>query len=46
LRKLGDTEEKIADAVELKQIQRQAQKVLLKSFLVSAFLTLLAFMIP
>jgi len=46
LRKLGDTEEKIEDNAELRQVRRQALKVQLKASLVGLVLTALAFLIP
>jgi hypothetical protein len=46
LRKLGETEDKIEDDAELKQVRRQAQKVYLKSLLVALVLTLIAYLIP
>jgi len=46
LRKFGETEEKIEDNIARKQVQRQALKVLFKSFLVSVILTLIAYLIP
>jgi hypothetical protein len=39
-------EEKIEDAAELKQIQRQAQHVILKAFWVALVFTLIAFILP
>jgi hypothetical protein len=46
LRKLGDTEEKIEDDAELRQVKRQALKVQFKASLVGLVLTALAFLIP
>jgi len=46
LRKFGETEEKIENDAERKQVRQQALKVLFKSFLVSAALTLIAYWIP
>lgn len=46
LRKFGETEEKIEDDSERKQVRRQALKVLLKSYGAAMVLTLLAFLIP
>lgn len=46
LRKLGDTEEKIENDAELRQVKRQALKVQLKASLVGLVLTVLAFLIP
>ncbi len=45
-RKFGEFEEKIEDAAELKQVRRQALKVILKGLLVAIPLTLIAFMLP
>jgi len=45
-RKFGETEEKIEDDAELKQIRRQAQKVIFKAFLVALPLTVIAFILP
>jgi hypothetical protein len=46
LRKLGDTEEKIENDAELRQVKRQALKVQLKASLVGLILTAIAFLIP
>ena len=45
-RKLGDVEEKIEDAAELKQVRRQAQRVFFRAFLAALALTLIAFILP
>jgi hypothetical protein len=46
LRKFGETEEKIEDDAELKQVRRQAQKVIRKAFFVAVALTAIAFILP
>jgi len=46
LRKIGETEEKIEEDAELKQVKRQALKVQIKASLVGLVLTALAFLIP
>lgn len=46
LRKIGETEEKIGDDAELKQVRRQALKVQVKASLVGLVLTAFAFLIP
>jgi hypothetical protein len=46
LRKLGETEDKIEDDAELRQVRHQARKVYLKSLLAGLVLTLIAFLIP
>ena len=46
LRKFGETEEKIEDGAELKQVRRQALKVLAKASVVGVVLTLVAYLIP
>jgi hypothetical protein len=45
-RKFGENEEKIEDISELKQVRRQAQKVIIKAFLVALPLTVIAFILP
>jgi len=45
-RKLGETEEKIEDEAELKQVRRQARKVMIKAFWAALALTLIAFILP
>jgi len=45
-RKLGDTAEKIEDASELAQIQRQARRVQWKAFISAVPLTLIALALP
>lgn len=45
-RQLGDQVEKIVDDDELKQVQRQARRVLTKALGVAILLTLTALMIP
>jgi len=46
LRNIDGTEEKIEDEAELKQVQRQARRVIQKAFWVALILTALAFLIP
>jgi hypothetical protein len=45
-RKLGDEMETIEDAAELAQVQRQARRVQIKSFLAAVPLTLIALALP
>ena len=45
-RKLGDTTEKIEDAAELAQVQRQARRVQLKALAAAIPLTLIALALP
>ena len=45
-RKFGEQEEKIEDEAELKQVRRQARRVILKGFLLALPLTILAYLIP
>jgi hypothetical protein len=45
-RKLGDTTEKIEDAGELAQIQRQARRVQIKAFVAAVPLTLIVLALP
>ena len=45
-RKLTDTEEKIEDAAELAQVQRQARRVYIKSIAAAVILTLIALALP
>lgn len=45
-RRLGENVERIEDAAELAQVQRQAQRVQIKAFLVAALLTLIALVLP
>jgi hypothetical protein len=42
-RKFGDNEEKIEDKAELKQVRRQARRVILKGVLLAIPLTLIAY---
>jgi len=46
LRKTGETEEKIEEDAELRQVKRQALKVQIKASIVGLVLTALAFLIP
>ena len=46
LRNLSDREEKIEDQAELKQVRRQALRVILKGVLAAIPLTILAYLIP
>jgi hypothetical protein len=46
LRNISDKDEKIENPAELKQVRRQARRVLLKGILVAIPLTLIAFMLP
>lgn len=46
LRNINDKIERIRDDAELKQVRRQALKVVLKGTLAALPLTLLAFLIP
>ena len=43
---MGETIEKIEDVEELRQVQRQAQRVRVKGFLAGVAMTLLALLIP
>jgi len=45
-RKFGETEEQIEDSVELKQVRRQALRVIFKAFLIALPLTLIGFILP
>jgi hypothetical protein len=45
-RKFGEQAEKIEDEAELKQVRRQARRVILKGFLLALPLTILAYLIP
>jgi hypothetical protein len=46
LRNISDKEEKIEDQAELKQVRRQAMRVIHKGVLVAVPLTALAYLIP
>jgi len=46
LRNISDRNEKIKDPAELKQVRRQAQRVILKGILVALPLTLVAYLLP
>ena len=46
LRNINDKFERIEDEAELKQVRRQAQRVILKGSLAAVPLTVLAFLIP
>jgi hypothetical protein len=46
LRNISGKVEKIEDEEELKQVRRQAQKVILKGSLVALPLTVIAYLIP
>jgi len=46
LRKVGDEEEKIENEAELRQVRRQARRVIVKAFLVALPLALLAVFLP
>ena len=45
-RKFGAEEEQIEDEAELKQVRRQAQRVILKGLLAAIPLTVLAYFLP
>ena len=45
-RKFGAEEEKIEDEAELRQVRKQARRVILKGFLVALPLTLLSYLLP
>jgi hypothetical protein len=45
-RKFGKEEEKIEDQAELRQVRRQALRVILKGVLVAIPLTVLAYLLP
>jgi hypothetical protein len=45
-RKFGEYEEQIDDEAELRQVRRQARRVILKGLLVALPLTLLAYFLP
>jgi hypothetical protein len=46
LRNISDKEEQIEDQAELKQVRRQASRVILKGVLIAIPLTILAYLIP
>jgi hypothetical protein len=46
LRNISDKEERIEDQAELKQVRRQALRVVLKGVLIAIPLTILAYLIP
>jgi hypothetical protein len=46
LRNISDKEEKIEDKEELRQVRRQAQRVIIKGVLAAIPLTLLTLLIP
>jgi hypothetical protein len=46
LRNLSDKDERIEDQAELKQVRRQALRVILKGVLAAIPLTVLAYLIP
>jgi hypothetical protein len=46
LRNISDKEERIEDEAELKQVRRQARRVIIKGMLVAIPLTLIAFLLP
>jgi len=46
LRNISDKEESIEDEAELKQVRRQALRVILKGVLIAIPLTILAYLIP
>jgi len=45
-RKMGEEEEKIEDAAELKQVRRQSSRLIVKAFFTALALTLIAFLLP
>ncbi len=45
-RKVGEVEERIEDETELRQVRRQARRVILKGVLVALPLTLLVYLLP
>lgn len=45
-RKFGENEEKIEDSIELKQVRRQARRVIVKAFLAALVLTWIALLLP
>jgi hypothetical protein len=45
-RKMGEEEEKIEDADEMKQINRQSRKLILKAFYTALVFALIVFLIP
>ena len=45
-RKIGEFEETIEDEAELRQVRRQALRVILKGVLVALPLTILAYLLP
>ena len=45
-RKFGPEEEQIEDEAELRQVRRQARRVIWKGFLVALPLTLLSYLLP
>jgi len=46
LRNISDKEERIEDQAELRQVRRQALRVILKGVLVALPLTVIAFILP
>jgi len=44
-RKMGEEEEKIEDAAELKQVRRQSSRLIVKAFFTALALTLIAYLI-
>jgi hypothetical protein len=46
LRNISDRNERIEDPAELKQVRRQARRVILKGVLVALPLTIIAFILP
>jgi len=46
LRNISDKEERIEDEAELKQVRRQALRVIIKGALAAIPLTLIAFLLP